>query len=117
MLTLTSTALGGGALAVSYVMCQAGAVLGALMLLLGGLLAHLSTRRLMEMSTSTGLHSYAGLFSHCAGPRAGPVLDAMLFIYGAGSCVGYFVFLGDFVPALIKLAAPGAPDWVKSREL
>jgi len=42
-------------------------------------------------------------------------LDALLCIYGNGTCVGYFVFLGDFIPSLIHLAAPNAPDWCSSR--
>lgn len=116
-LTLTSTALGGGLLAVSYVMATVGLGLGTLMLVVGATMAYLSTVALMQISTTTGQYSYAGLFSHCAGPRAGPILDAMLFIYGTGSCVGYFVFLGDFIPALVKIAAPDAAEWASSRWL
>lgn len=112
-LTLTSTALGGGLLAVAYVMEQVGIGLGVLMLAIGATLAYLSTIALMRISTETGETTYAGLFTYCAGPRAGPILDFMLFIYGNGSCVGYFVFLGDFISALVDLA--DAPDWCSSR--
>mmetsp|Transcript_127382 Transcript_127382/g.220830 ORF Transcript_127382/g.220830 Transcript_127382/m.220830 type:complete len:524 (-) Transcript_127382:125-1696(-) len=115
MLTLTSTALGGGMLAVSYVMYMCGLGLGIIMLVCGAVLAYLSTVALMEISHVTGRHTYAGLFSHCAGPLAGPILDAMLFIYGNGSCVGYLVFLGDFIPDLAKLVVPGAPEFWHSR--
>lgn len=114
MLTLTSTALGGGLLAVSYVMKTCGLGLGLAMLVIGAILAYLSTIALMRISHETGHYTYAGLFSYCAGPRGGPILDAMLFIYGNGSCVGYFVFLGDFIPALAKLIAPDAPEWISS---
>mmetsp|Transcript_7461 Transcript_7461/g.19957 ORF Transcript_7461/g.19957 Transcript_7461/m.19957 type:complete len:482 (+) Transcript_7461:73-1518(+) len=112
-LTLTSTALGGGVLSVSYVMRLAGFGLGALMLVTGAALAFLGCSKLMWMTNETNQATYAALFSHCAGPRAGPVLDAMLFVYGNGSCVGYFVFLGDFIPQLIALAAgrSAGPAW------
>merc|ERR1740130_1762444 len=80
-------------------------------------MAYLSTIALMRISSELGHASYASLFAHCAGPRAGPILDAMLFIYGNGTCVGYFVFLGDFIPALVKLAAPDGAGWIQSRWL
>merc|ERR1740130_2063144 len=78
-------------------------------------MAYLSTIALMRISSELGHASYASLFAHCAGPRAGPILDAMLFIYGNGTCVGYFVFLGDFIPALFKFFVPDAPSWVLAR--
>jgi len=117
MLTLTSTALGGGVLSVSYVMVTVGLALGTALLVLGALLAFLSTTALMRMSGQTGHSTYAGLFSHCAGRLAGPILDLMLFIYGNGACVGYMVFLGDFVPPLISLGGDAVPQWLAGREL
>jgi len=78
--------------------------LGVLMLVTGACLAFLGVSKLMWMTNETGHTNYAALFSHCGGPRAGPVLDGMLFVYGCGSCVGDFVFLGDFIPSLIALA-------------
>lgn len=105
-LTLASTALGGGVLAVSYVMqlCGMGAGLG--LILISAVIAYVSIFKLMRMSVETGAGSYAALFSHCAGPRAGPILDTLLFIYGNGASVGYLVFLGDFIPAVFNYAAP-----------
>ena len=38
-------------------------------------LAYLGMSALMEMSTKTNCNSYAALFSHCAGPAAGPILE------------------------------------------
>ena len=106
MLTLTTTALGGGVLSVAFVMNICGIALGLLILALGATLACLGVQKLMEMSNKTGCSSYAALFSYCAGPRAGPTLDAMLFLYGNGGCVGYMVFIGDFVPAVLAVIFP-----------
>ncbi|CAE7290755.1 avt5 [Symbiodinium natans] len=111
MLTLTTTALGGGVLSVAFVMNVCGVGLGCVMLMTGALLAYVGMDALMDMSTRTGCSSYAALFSHCAGPKAGPILDAMLFIYGNGACVGYMVFIGDFVPNIIALIFP--EDWAQ----
>lgn len=104
-------------LSVSYVMRISGLGVGALMLVVGASLAFLSTTALMRMSAQTGHDTYAGLFSHCGGRAAGIVLDAMLFIYGNGSCVGYFIFIADFVPSLVSLVAPSAPEWLAGRVL
>jgi len=108
--------LGGGAMAVSYVMVLCGLVLGTLLLVLGGLLSFYSVAALMRMSVRTGTESYAGLFSHCAGRRAGPILDALLFVYGNGVCVGYLVFLSDFLPALLQWLFQSGPAWIRHRE-
>merc|ERR1712232_632739 len=91
ILTLTSTAVGGGILSISYMVHLCGVGLGLLMLIFGATLSYVSIVVLMQMSTEGRHDTYAGLFSHCAGWLAGPILDAMLFIYGAGACVGYFV--------------------------
>eukprot|EP00913_Durusdinium_trenchii_P000129 g117.t1 len=107
MLTLTTTALGGGVLSVAFVMNICGIALGCMILALGALLAYLGMAALMEMSTKTGCSSYAALFSHCAGHLAGPILDAFLFVCGNGACVGYMVFIGDFVPPVLALMFPG----------
>lgn len=116
-LTLCSTALGGGVLAVSYVMKVAGLGLGILMLVTGAGLAFASTKVLMRACQQTGHDTYAGLFAHCAGRRGGVILDAMLVVYGNGACVGYLVFVADFVPAIVILISPHAPAWLASRWL
>lgn len=113
-LTLVSTAVGSGVLTVSYMMSLVGVGLGVLMLATGALLAYLSIVSLMQMSTQTGQHSYAALLAHCAGPRAGPFLDTLLMLFGFGSCVGYLVFVGDFVPDLIMSVAGECPEYVRT---
>lgn len=113
ILTLTATAIGGGVLSVSYVMRLSGVALGSAMLVAGAALAYESTVILMMLSTETGHKSYGGLFAHCAGPCAAPVLDAMMFIFGAGASVGYFVFLGDFLPPILGIF--DLPDWIANR--
>uniref|UniRef100_A0A7S1AB03 Amino acid transporter transmembrane domain-containing protein n=1 Tax=Noctiluca scintillans TaxID=2966 RepID=A0A7S1AB03_NOCSC len=113
-LTLVSTAVGSGVLTVSYMMSLVGVGLGVLMLATGALLAYLSIVSLMQMSTQTGQHSYAALLAHCAGPRAGPFLDTLLMLFGFGSCVGYLVFVGDFVPDLIMSVAGTCPEYVRT---
>lgn len=114
-LTLVGTALGGALLAVSYVMAEAGIGLGTMMLLAAAMVSYFSGVALMRIATAIGEATYAGLFSFCAGARAGPILSAVMFIYGNGTCVIKFCFLGDVLPQLVQLVAPYAPAWCMSR--
>lgn len=116
MLTLVSTALGAGVLAIAYVIKVVGMGMGAISLLAAAVASFVSMNALMRASAQTGSRSYGELFSFCAGPRAGPVLDFLLYIYGMGSCVGYFVFLGDFLPDIVG-AFDGVPSWCSDRSL
>lgn len=114
-LTLVCTALGACALSISYIFQLCGLVIGGVSLIFGSFVAYLSTVALMQMCTQTGCQTYASLFSHVAGPFAGPCLDCLIFIYGNGVLVLCLVFLGDFIPALINLA-PDAPAWAVDRK-
>lgn len=117
ILTLTTTAMGGGVLAMSYMMRINGLALGLASLLVAAVIAALSITVLMEMTALTRKDSFASLFAHCAGPMAGPVLDFMLFLYGNGACVGYLVFLSDFIPALVTSVAPHCAPVLQGREV
>jgi len=84
-------------------------------LLVGAALAFASTNVLMQACQETGHDTYAGLFAHCTGGSGGAILDVMLVVYGNGACVGFMVFLSDFVPSLVTLVFPSSPAWLASR--
>lgn len=103
-------------LSVSYMVKLSGVGLGLIFLTIGALVSYSSIVNLMRMSAESGKHTYAALFSHCAGPRASPFLDSLLIIYGNGSCIGYLVFLSDFMPSVLRFLFPGAPGFLLRRE-
>lgn len=93
-------------MAVSYVLNLCGLVGGLSLIIVSALIAYISIDKLMRMSVETQTDSFAALFAKCAGPRAGPILDLLLFIYGNGASIGYLVFLADFLTQIFHFVAP-----------
>jgi amino acid permease len=56
---------------------------------------------LLLSAAKTGVYSYGKLFTYSSNSRfAGPFLDIVIVLFGQGVVIAYFVFLGDFVPAV-----------------
>ncbi|KAF4692680.1 hypothetical protein FOZ60_012794 [Perkinsus olseni] len=107
--TLISTAMGGGVLCLPYVMKQVGLINGVLLLSISSLIAFVTMYILIMCAIRVNKHSYGSLLGYCAGKWVAPVLDVVLFFYGMGAVIAYFILLGDFLPALFELVGvPGA---------
>ncbi|EER08971.1 transmembrane amino acid transporter, putative [Perkinsus marinus ATCC 50983] len=101
--TLISTAMGGGVLCLPYVMKQVGIINGVLLLSISSLIAFVTMYILIMCTVRVNKHSYGSLLGYCAGKWVAPVLDIILFFYGMGAVIAYFILLGDFLPALFQL--------------
>lgn len=99
---LVSTALGGGVLTMAYMIRLSGCILGSMIAVWAGLMALLGMDILMRATVQDGCESFAKLLAYHTGPKSQPLLDAMLSIYGNGSMIAYFIFLGDFLPKLMS---------------
>ncbi|CAE7884161.1 BSPAL1 [Symbiodinium microadriaticum] len=55
---------------------------------------------LMKSAVLLHRYTFGSLVSYAFGPRSGIFLDMMLFLYGNGSLLMYFIFLGDFIPSI-----------------
>ncbi|KAF4669175.1 hypothetical protein FOL47_002656 [Perkinsus chesapeaki] len=100
--TLISTAMGGGVLCLPYVMKQVGLINGVLLLSISSLIAFVTMYILIMCAVKVNKHSYGSLLGYCAGKWVAPVLDVVLFFYGMGAVIAYFILLGDFLPALFQ---------------
>ena len=101
MFTLISAAIGGGILCLPYVLSLVGVILGVGILTVASVLAYISMRMLLLAAERQRIFSYGKLFSVSMNMRyAGPFLDVVTILFGQGVVIAYFVFLGDFVPAL-----------------
>eukprot|EP00931_Biecheleriopsis_adriatica_P055937 TRINITY_DN33163_c0_g1_i1.p1 TRINITY_DN33163_c0_g1~~TRINITY_DN33163_c0_g1_i1.p1 ORF type:complete len:467 (-),score=62.24 TRINITY_DN33163_c0_g1_i1:48-1388(-) len=109
--TLVQTALGGGVLTLSFMLRLSGVGLGLLLLLLATLVATISMDILMQSAVKLKTYTFSGLLSACLGPRSGVLLDVMLFLYGNGALLTYFIFLGDFMPNIVICCYGGLPSW------
>jgi amino acid permease len=99
--TLVQTALGGGVLTISYMLRLSGCAVGTSLLFFCGFVAFAGMRILMCSAVNLQIFTFSGLLSKCLGTMSGMFLDVSLFFYGTGSCITYFIFLGDFVPDLV----------------
>jgi len=97
---LVQTALGGGVLTIAYMLKISGPFMGVFLLLAGMLVAFVSMDVLMKSAVLLHRYTFGSLVSYAFGPRSGIFLDMMLFLYGNGSLLMYFIFLGDFIPSI-----------------
>ncbi|EER08334.1 vacuolar amino acid transporter, putative [Perkinsus marinus ATCC 50983] len=95
--------MGGGVLCLPYVMKQVGLINGVLLLSISSLIAFVTMYILIMCAVRANKHSYGSLLGYCAGKWVAPVLDIILFLYGMGAVIAYFILLGDFLPALFQL--------------
>jgi len=74
---------------------------GLALLLMAGLVAIVGMHVIMSSAVRLEIYTFSGLLSACLGKMSGVFLDLSLFCYGTGSCITYFIFLGDFIPGLV----------------
>eukprot|EP00439_Symbiodinium_sp_Y106_P017038 s2075_g2.t1 len=97
---LVQTAMGGGVLTIAFMLRISGPFMGVFLLLAGMLVAFVSMDVLMKSAVLLHRYTFGSLLSYAFGPRSGVFLDLMLFLYGNGSLLTYFIFLGDFIPSI-----------------
>uniref|UniRef100_A0A7S0AKU2 Amino acid transporter transmembrane domain-containing protein n=1 Tax=Pyrodinium bahamense TaxID=73915 RepID=A0A7S0AKU2_9DINO len=102
IMTLVQTSLGGGVLTLAFAMKLSGLGLGCVLLVVLGLVAFLGMDVMMRGAVQLGAADTATLLAKCVGGWSGPVMDFMLVLYGNGAAIAFFIFLGDFLPAVTK---------------
>eukprot|EP00397_Hematodinium_sp_SG-2012_P024584 GEMP01025613.1.p1 GENE.GEMP01025613.1~~GEMP01025613.1.p1 ORF type:complete len:448 (+),score=70.24 GEMP01025613.1:382-1725(+) len=95
--TLVCTSLGGGALAMAVAIKDAGLLFGVSILLLTATASCVSMTILMNASAATGLKTYGFLVAQTFGRQFGLIFDVMLFLYGHGAIITYFIFLDEYL--------------------
>lgn len=104
---LVQTSLGGGILTIAYMMRLSGVLLGTFLLVLTGVVAMVSMEVLMKCAVKQHRYTLGSLMSCVFGQGIGVALDLMLFLYGNGSLITYFIFLGDFIPTIFEGLSQG----------
>eukprot|EP00450_Noctiluca_scintillans_P007712 CAMPEP_0194505688 /NCGR_PEP_ID=MMETSP0253-20130528/32970_1 /TAXON_ID=2966 /ORGANISM="Noctiluca scintillans" /LENGTH=454 /DNA_ID=CAMNT_0039348289 /DNA_START=45 /DNA_END=1405 /DNA_ORIENTATION=+ len=106
--TLVQTAIGGGVLTIAYMMRLVGLAGGVFLLLNASLIAVFSMDILMRAAVKKEASTFGELLAACFGARVQVLLDLALVFYGMGSMIAYFIFLGDFLPAIVSAFSGGA---------
>ncbi|KAL0207070.1 hypothetical protein P9112_012781 [Eukaryota sp. TZLM1-RC] len=115
-LNLTNTVIGAGLLCLPSAMMHGGLGLGLSLLLVVCLLASSSFIFLSSCCSKTGQYSYKGIAKSLLGRRYGSVVELFVFLYTCGTCIGYNVLIGDFLPSSLPRILPeSAPDFLTNR--
>ncbi|KNC52697.1 amino Acid/Auxin Permease family [Thecamonas trahens ATCC 50062] len=99
---LTNTIVGAGVITLPYALRSAGTVAGGAFLLLTCCLSMFSFRLLVRLSDATGLFSYRDIAVEAYGPMMSKVCQLVLMLYTSGTCIGYGVLVGDFIPKVFE---------------
>lgn len=70
----------------------------------------------MKSAVVLNTYTFSGLLARCLGKRSGILLDVMLFLYGNGAEITYFVFMGDFLPNIVQTFYNGLPGWCEDAQ-
>lgn len=100
---MSSIALGTGCLALPQVLDQLSLVIGALLIVLGAVVAYWSMVIMIESSRKTGSTDYSEAVMGSLGPKPALFLDIVVLLYIFGILVSYQVLSKILLPVNIKL--------------
>lgn len=104
---MLNNTIGAGLLALPYTFKRSSLIIGAIAMLLTGLLNYSAMVLISRSCELSGATSYTELATLSLGKRASALIAAVLSIYTLGSCASYVVLLGDALPEIAELAGGG----------
>uniref|UniRef100_A0A0G4I8K3 Amino acid transporter transmembrane domain-containing protein n=1 Tax=Chromera velia CCMP2878 TaxID=1169474 RepID=A0A0G4I8K3_9ALVE len=114
IITLVGAALGVGSLTLPYAMSLVGIHQGIVMLFLSGGASFISLSILKKATARTDAHDYAELLYRTTGSkRASLGIDMIICVFCFGSLCTFFIFFGDFCPAVVQPLP--LPEFMKER--
>eukprot|EP00760_Papus_ankaliazontas_P034395 PhM_4_TR7172/c0_g1_i1/m.27735 len=109
-LTILSSTIGGGVLALSSALDDASFVYGILLIFSVSLMSTLSMRLLVRMSEKTQKFSYLELCEEAFGSvTLTRIMGLVIALYCFGLCVAYLVLIRDSLAPLLLMWVPNAP--------
>lgn len=99
-INLGNSIIGVSILAMPYCFERCGIVLSSLLLLASGLLTRMTCHLLLKSAITARRRSYEFLAFHTFGPTGKLVVEIGILGFLLGSCVAFFVVMGDLAPPL-----------------
>lgn len=99
-INLGNSIIGVSILAMPYCFERCGILLGSLLLLASGLLTRLTCHLLLKAAITARRRNYEFLAFHTYGPTGKLVVEIGVLGFLLGSCVAFFVVMGDLAPPL-----------------
>ncbi|ORZ13551.1 transmembrane amino acid transporter protein-domain-containing protein [Absidia repens] len=108
-LNIVNAAVGAGVIGLPFALVLAGFTPGLLLSILVAMLMTGAIYSMIVCGQKVGVYSFAGLAEHTMGQFGFYMLNLMLFIQSAGSCVSYFILVADTLPVLLSMYLPQYP--------
>lgn len=99
-INLGNSIIGVSILAMPYCFEKCGIVLSSLLLLVSGLLTRMTCHLLLKSAITARRRNYEFLAFHTFGPTGKLVVEIGILGFLLGSCVAFFVVMGDLAPPL-----------------
>ncbi|XP_040077486.1 LOW QUALITY PROTEIN: putative sodium-coupled neutral amino acid transporter 10 [Ixodes scapularis] len=99
-INLGNSIIGVSILAMPYCFAKCGIVLSTLLLLISGVLTRLTCHLLLKAAVTARRRNYELLAFHTYGPTGKLVVEIGILGFLLGSCVAFFVVVGDLAPPL-----------------
>ncbi|XP_050030199.2 uncharacterized protein [Dermacentor andersoni] len=99
-INLGNSIIGVSILAMPYCFERCGIVLSSLLLLVSGLLTRMTCHLLLKSAITARRRNYEFLAFHTFGPTGKLVVEIGILGFLLGSCVAFFVVMGDLAPPL-----------------
>ncbi|XP_064478677.1 solute carrier family 38 member 10-like isoform X2 [Ornithodoros turicata] len=98
---LGNSIIGVSILAMPYCFQECGIILSSLLLLASGLLTRITSHLLLKSAIATRRRNYEFLAFHTFGPTGKLLVEIGILGFLLGSCIAFFVVVGDLGPPLV----------------
>ncbi|XP_039284258.1 putative sodium-coupled neutral amino acid transporter 10 [Nilaparvata lugens] len=101
VMTLANSIIGVSVLAMPFCFKQCGIMLSILVLLMSGVMTRLACHYLLKSAINARRRNFEILAFHTFGPTGKLIVELSIIGFMLGTCIAYFVVMGDLGPAII----------------
>ncbi|KAL7716109.1 Amino acid transporter [Entamoeba marina] len=98
---IANTIIGNGTLAMPFAMLYSGWGGGLVLLVIAWILSNITIYLLTRCCEITNKATYKEVSEVIGGPRLSIIVQTVAMFYTTGTCIGYIIFLGGFLPHLV----------------
>ncbi|KAF7723929.1 hypothetical protein EC973_001501 [Apophysomyces ossiformis] len=103
---LVNATCGAGMIGLPFAVRLAGFYPGLLLSIFVAILSQLGSYMLILAGQRIGIYKYAVLVEYLMGRPGYHFLNWMIFLQSGGTCIGYFILIGDTLPVLLAMYFP-----------
>ncbi|KAK0163271.1 hypothetical protein PV327_006971 [Microctonus hyperodae] len=113
VMTLANSIIGVSVLAMPFCFKQCGIILSAIVLILCSLLSRIACHFLIKSAVMSRRRNYELLAFHAFGPMGKVMVELLIIGFLIGTCIAFFVVIGDLGPQIIGKLLNKNPEDIK----